>query len=191
MPEQADTVTPVGYKYSSDDMLAASVEAVAEDGLSMLTFGRLAKRMGINDRTIVYYFPTKSDLISATVSTIGGGLLGLLDEAFGTEPLPPHDLISRAWPTLSAPPQEPVFRTFFELIGLSGARIEPFATLAPTLLAAWAEWLIPHIAVPDGSTAEAEAHRVMATLDGLLIIHGQLGADASAGAARAMGLKLS
>ena len=34
------------------------------DGLSNLTFGRLAKRLGMADRTIVYYFPTKADLIA-------------------------------------------------------------------------------------------------------------------------------
>ena len=49
----------MGYKYDRNEILAAAVEAVADDGLSQLTFGRLAKRIGINDRSIVYYFPTK------------------------------------------------------------------------------------------------------------------------------------
>ncbi|MGI9615925.1 MAG: TetR family transcriptional regulator [Acidimicrobiales bacterium] len=178
----------MGYKYSQDEILAAAVEAVAEDGLSKLTFGRLAKRMGINDRTIVYYFPSKTDLVSATVAAIGEELIDMLDDAFGNEPLPPEQLTRRAWPAVSAPSNEVVFRAFFELIGLSGAGIEPFATLAPALLTAWAEWLVPYIDVPPGSTAEAEAHRIMATLDGLLIIQSQLGHDASAAAARAMDL---
>ncbi|MBX7068796.1 MAG: TetR family transcriptional regulator, partial [Microthrixaceae bacterium] len=32
--------------------------------MSALTFGSLAQTVGTNDRTIVYYFPTKADLIS-------------------------------------------------------------------------------------------------------------------------------
>ena len=42
------------------------IDAVLDEGLSRLTFGRLAKRIGINDRSIVYYFPTKADLIAET-----------------------------------------------------------------------------------------------------------------------------
>ncbi len=178
----------MGYRYSRDEILVAAVEAVAEDGLSTLTFGRLAKRMGISDRAIVYYFPSKADLISATIAAIGAELIDVLDDAFGSEPLAPTQLIRRAWPTVSAPSNETVFRVFFELVGLSGAGIEPFATLAPALLNAWAEWLVPHIEVPDGSTAKSESYRIMATLDGLLIIQVQLGPDAAAGAAQAMGV---
>lgn len=177
----------MGYKHSREEILAASVDAVADDGLSSLTFGRLAKRIGINDRAIVYYFPSKADLISATIEAISGDLIAVLDEAFGTDPLTPDDLIARAWPTLSAPVHQPIFRTFFELIGLSGARLEPFASLGPALLLDWAAWLVPHIEVPDGSTAGDEAYRIMATLDGLLLVQSQLGLEAAAGAARAMG----
>lgn len=178
----------MGYKYSRDEILAAAVEAVEQEGLSTLTFGRLAKRIGISDRIIVYYFPSKSDLITSTISTISAGLIDILDDAFGDEPQPPPDLVTRAWPILAASSNESVFRAFFELVGLSGARIEPYATLAPQLLNAWATWLVPHIEVPDGSSAEAEAYRIMATIDGLLIIQGQLGSAAAASAAEAMGI---
>ena len=65
----------MGYKYNETEILDAAVQAALEDGLSRLTFGRLAKRLGIADRSIVYYFPTKADLLTQTIARIGGCLL--------------------------------------------------------------------------------------------------------------------
>ena len=46
-------------------MLAAAVDVARAEGLSSLSFGRVARQVGTNDRTVVYYFPTKADLIGA------------------------------------------------------------------------------------------------------------------------------
>ncbi len=178
----------MGYKYDRDEILAAAVEAVRDDGLSQLTFGRLAKRIGINDRSIVYYFPTKADLISGTIIAIGAGLQDVLAEAFGDEPLPAEELMRRAWPSMADDANLHVFRAFFELVGLSGAGIEPFATLAPMVITAWADWVEQRVVPGPGVSARDETYRVLAVLDGLLIVRLQLGADAAEGAARAAGL---
>ena len=60
----------MGYKYDADELLAAAAEFVLDEGLSALTYGRLAQRLGIPDRSIVYYFPTKVDLVTRTVLTL-------------------------------------------------------------------------------------------------------------------------
>ena len=43
----------MGHRHTKEEILEGAVAAAFEDGLSQLTFGRLAKRLGINDRTIV------------------------------------------------------------------------------------------------------------------------------------------
>ena len=52
----------MGHKHTKEEILEGALAAAFDDGLSQLTFGRLAKRLGINDRVVVYYFPSKDDL---------------------------------------------------------------------------------------------------------------------------------
>lgn len=204
-PCARDTFGDVGYRYDRDELLAAAVAAAYDDGIGQLTFGSLAKRLGINDRSIVYYFPTKADLLGEVMGAISMELLGVLDTAFGPDPLPADELIATSWPVLSSGDSDGVFALFFEVIGLSAARREPFATIVPTLMAAWVDWLEPRIASSAGATdgpssaagagtsggepaasgARAEALRVIAVLDGALLLRGQLGADAADAAIRA------
>ena len=170
----AYTSTAMGYKYHEDEILAAAVESVLEQGLSALTFGRLAKRIGIGDRAIVYYFPTKSALITRTVTEPAGQLQGLLIEAFGPGRLSKDELVRRAWPVLASPSADPVFSVFFELVGLAAAAVQPFDVLAQTVMQSWVEWLVPHVEAPENE-ARAVAYATVATLDGLLLLRHTLG----------------
>jgi len=72
----------MGHKHSKDDILQGALDAVFDDGLSQLTFGRLAKRLGISDRIIVDYFPTKDDLIAQVMGAVGLQLQLTLADAF-------------------------------------------------------------------------------------------------------------
>jgi AcrR family transcriptional regulator len=177
----------MGYKYDERDILTAAVAAVLEEGLSALTFGRLAQRIGIADRSIVYYFPTKADLISRTVLELGVQLQGLLGEAFGDQRVTTDELLRRAWPVLTAPAAHPYFAVFFELVGLSAASTAPYDTLAPALMTLWAEWLADRIDSPPRSRL-ANAYATIATLDGLLLLRHTCGPEVANLAAANLGI---
>ncbi|MEZ5245227.1 MAG: TetR/AcrR family transcriptional regulator [Acidimicrobiales bacterium] len=177
----------MGYKYDEDEILDAAVDAVLEEGLSALTFGRLAKRLGIADRSIVYYFPTKAELVTRTTSAVGSQLQAALARAFGDAPLPGDELMRRAWPVLSSPDVDPLFAVFFELVGLGAASIPPYDALAPALMEAWIQWLVPRIDAPE-EVAWQVASATVATLDGLLLLRHTCGPDAADAAARHFGI---
>ncbi len=178
----------MGYRHSRDDMLRAAVELTAEEGLGSLTFGRVAKRLGTSDRMVVYYFPTKSDLISEVAAALGGQLQDLLAQAFGSDPIPVADLARRAWPVLAAPTSDSVFAVFFEVVGLASAGREPFATMAPLLIDSWVDWLVPRIAMEDGGDPREGALALVAQLDGLLLLRQIKGAGTANKAARRLGI---
>ena len=174
----------MGYKHDENEILKAAVDAVLDGGLSNLSFGHLAKRLGIADRSIVYYFPTKADLVTRTLHSFGETLQAMLDAAFGDQRLAPNELVRRAWPTLASPEADPVFAVFFELVGLGAASIKPFDALAPVVMRSWIDWLIPRIDAPDPETARTMAYATVALLDGLLLVRHTCGPTAADSAAR-------
>ncbi|MBU6317931.1 MAG: TetR family transcriptional regulator, partial [Acidobacteria bacterium] len=82
----------MGYRHDRDDMLRAAMRLVLADGLGALTFGRVAAEVGSSDRMVVYYFPTKADLVVGVVTAFGMQLQSTLEAAFGPEPLAADEL---------------------------------------------------------------------------------------------------
>jgi len=177
----------VGHKHSKEEILTGALEAALDDGLSQLTFGRLAKRLGISDRVIVYYFPTKDDLIGDVVVAMGNELQVTLAAAF-TEPAPSHqELVAMAWPVVATTTADPVFALFFEANGLAAAGRDPYQALVPALVEMWIAWAAEFIeGTPEQRRVEAET--AIAVLDGLLLLRQLAGPDAADRAARRLGV---
>jgi AcrR family transcriptional regulator len=177
----------MGHRHTKEEILAGALAAAFDDGLSQLTFGRLAKRLGINDRTIVYYFPSKEDLISEVVVSMGLSLQATLAAAF-SEPAANHlELVRTAWPLLAVTDVDPIFALFFEANGLAATRHSPYDTLVPMLIEAWVDFVVPFLEGP-AKQRRAEAEAAIALIDGLLLLRLLGGAAAANRAARTLGV---
>jgi AcrR family transcriptional regulator len=173
----------MGYRHTKDDILEGALAAVFDDGLSQLTFGRLAKRLGISDRIVVYYFPTKDDLIGEVLVVLGGRLQATLAPTF-TTPVADHlGLVRTAWPVLAQAEADPVFALFFEAGGQAAIGREPYRSLVPQLVEAWITWAAAFIQGPP-ARRRAEAEAAIAMLDGLLLLRQLAGPEAADRAAR-------
>jgi AcrR family transcriptional regulator len=173
----------MGHKHSKADILDGALATAFDAGLSQLTFGRVATHLGISDRTVVYYFPAKDNLIEEVLTAMGAVLQATLAPAFA-EPANDHLALARtAWPVLAREDADRVFALFFEAAGLAAAGREPFAALAPRLVEAWVEWAATLI---TGSAARRrnEAEAAVALLDGLLMYRQLAGATKADRAAR-------
>ena len=178
----------MGHKHDKREILEGALAAALEDGLSQLTFGRLAKRLGIPDRTVVYYFPTKKDLVGEVLGSMGAELQRTLATAF-TEPAVDHiALVRSAWSVLARREVDPLFALFFEANGLAAAGREPYRTLVPALVEAWIAWVTSFLeGTPRQRRSEAEA--AIALVDGLLLLRQLVGPAAADRAARKLGVR--
>lgn len=178
----------MGRRHSKQEILQGALEAALADGLSRLTFGRVAKRLGISDRMVVYYFPTKDDLIAEVLVALGGQVQEALGRAFAHPAADHRELARAAWPVLATPAADPVFALFFEANGLAAAGHEPYRSVVTALVTAWVEWLVPHLqGTPAARRAEAEA--ALALIDGLLLLRQLGGPEAADRAATHLGLR--
>ena len=177
----------MGHRHTRDEILAGALATAHADGLSRLTYGRVAKRLGINDRTVVYYFPTTDDLATEVVLAMGAQLQDTLAPAFASPAADHRELVRAAWPILAHPDADPVFAVFFEANGLALSGREPYRTLVPQLVQGWIDWVAGFVdGDPEHRRAEAEA--AIAVLDGLLLLRQLAGTDAAERAAHRIGI---
>ena len=167
--------------------MEGALAAALDDGLSQLTFGRLAKRLGISDRIIVYYFPSKDDLVSEVIVAMGLRLQQTLAAAFTTTATDHRELMAAAWPVVATPATDRVFALFFEANGLAAVGRDPYRKLVPTLVQVWIDWAAEFIeGTPEQRRREAET--AVALLDGLLLLRQLAGPEAADRAAATMGI---
>lgn len=177
------TINRVGYRHSKDDILDGAVATAFADGLSQLSFGNVARRLGISDRVVVYYFPSKDDLIGEVLVALGEQLQAALAPAFAKPAADHVEVLRVAWPVLARSEVDPVFALFFEASGLAATGREPYRTLVAELMQGWTVWVQSLL---GGTLAQrrAEAAAAMATIDGLLLMRQVVGPDAADVAAR-------
>ncbi len=178
------TVKAMGHRYTPDEVLAAAVGAALDAGMSGLTYSKVAERLGASDRMVVYYFPSKTDLISAVAGELGNELQSLLAKAFGDRPRDADELLAAAWPVLTTKRGDRIFALFFEMIGLASAGQAPYTDLVGSLMNSWAEWLAERV---KGSRPEIRRQRalwIMARIDGLLMLRRTMGPAAANSAAQ-------
>jgi AcrR family transcriptional regulator len=177
----------MGHKHTKEQILEGALAAALDDGLSPLTFGRLAKRLGINDRTIVYYFLSKDDLVSEVLMSMGMQLQRTLATAFTSSAADHVELARSAWPVLAHKDVDPIFALFFEANGLAATGREPYRTVVPVLVEAWIDWASTFIkGTPKQRRTEAET--AIAVIDGLLLLRQLAGPAAAERAAHRLGV---
>jgi AcrR family transcriptional regulator len=179
----------MGHKHTKTEILDGALAAAFDDGLSALTFGRVAKRLGISDRIVVYYFPTKDDLVGEVLVAMGTELQEALARAFNAPAQDHLDLLATAWPVLARSEVDPVFALFFEAAGLAAIGREPYRSLMPQLVELWIAWVAEFLeGTPARRRREAEA--AVAAIDGLLLLRQLAGPEAARRAARTLGIRI-
>jgi AcrR family transcriptional regulator len=178
----------MGHKHTKAEILDGALSTALDDGLSQLTFGRVAKRIGMSDRMIVYYFATKDDLVAEVVMSLGIQLQSTLGRAFSGPVEDWVELARTAWPVLAREETDRIFALFFEANGLAAAGRAPYVELVPQLVEAWVDWLTAFF-TGTARRRRAEAETAIAVIDGLLLLRQLAGPAAANRAAGRLGIR--
>ena len=177
----------MGHKHSSTGIIAGALAVARSEGIGQVTYGRVAKQLGIRDRTVVYYFPKKEDLILAVMQQIGAEMQALLAEAFSSTAKDHLELCRTAWPILANANTDPLFSLFFEGVGLAAAGREPFKSQIPMMMQAWVTWVMDFLEGDEKYRLE-QAELTVAVLDGLILYRQTAGIEAADRVAKTMGI---
>jgi AcrR family transcriptional regulator len=177
----------MGYRHTKVEILDGALAVAFDDGLSQLTYGRVAKRIGISDRVVVYYFPSKEDLVGEVLVAVGIQFQQTLEPVFGAPSKDHAELLTAAWPIVARSEADAIFALFMEANGLAASGREPYRTLVPQLVDAWITWTADFL---QGTPAKRriEAETAVALLDGLLLLRQMAGPAAADRAARTIGI---
>lgn len=178
----------MGYRHNREDILAGAITFAREQGLLALSFGRLAHSLGIADRTIVYYFPTKDELIADVLTSLAASLQTLLESALGEARLTMTDAVARAWAAMTSREADAVFRIYVQALGAAAGGIAPYDEMVPLIFAGWIDWMTPRMAAPTLAQRRSAATGAVAQIDGLLLVRHIGGAALGRQAARALGV---
>lgn len=180
----------MGYRHNVDDVLDAAVAVAGYDGLGELTFRAISRRLGIADRTVVHYFQTKTTLLEAVLHRATDRLVAVLDPSVGDQPRPGPQLLAASWAALLQPEAAPWLRLYAETMGLAARGTEPYATIAADLARSWTSWFaarLVQVASEDPADVEDRAAALLASLEGLLLLHITSGSELAGRAAQGLG----
>lgn len=177
----------MGPRLSREEILESAVATAFAEGLHRLTYGRVAQRVGTSDRMVVYYFPTKTDLVGAVLVELGLRLQSSLAPAVGAPQADHRALLRALWPHLARPEADPVLSLFFQATGLAAAGQPPYRDIVPLLVDGWITWAADAL---EGGAEERrrEAEAAVAIVDGLLLLRRIAGPAAAERAATRLGI---
>ena len=176
-------MTERGRQEQREAFLVGAVEQVLRNGVSGLSLRPLAAALGTSDRMLLYYFGSRERLLEAVLDLVGDGLVAALSDAVPQGRSEPDMLLRELWSIARDPVVEPVLRLYVEILGQAAAQVAPFPAAARRAAHRWLDWMQDRVDVPTAQRQEAAA-ALLATIDGLLLLHLAVGSDVADRAAR-------
>lgn len=159
-------------KHNRDGLLAHALAVAVRDGIDGVTFGAVGKEADVPDRTVVYYFPSKADLLQAVIGATAVQILAALEERIGDRRLPAAELATTCFETLSAAANRRLMTVWLQVWSKAAGGEQPHLGISQALVGRWIGWTAAHLEPEPASEEEArvEVGRLIAVLDGALLL---------------------
>jgi AcrR family transcriptional regulator len=152
------------------ELVQTLTDHVLSNGLGGASLRPLAAGVGTSDRMLLYYFPDKPALITAVLEEVAGRLQAMLDLQRLQVPVVPRVLEARMLPLVLDPAVWPYMQLWLEMAALGARGDETCVRVGGTIARGFLEWLGSQLAVDVGAEREAAAVRLLATIEGAVLL---------------------
>jgi AcrR family transcriptional regulator len=158
-----------------EDRRAAALDRIADHmlthGLADSSLRALAQTAGTSDRMLLYYFAGKDDIVASALSTIAARLGAILHGALGGPCSADADtVLAEMAGIIRGVAVRPYMRLWLEVTILSSRGEEPYRSVAGKIADNFVALVAGRLAIDDEAARMATAARVIATLDGLVVL---------------------
>jgi AcrR family transcriptional regulator len=151
-------------------LLEAVSDHVLDRGLGASSLRQLAEAAGTSDRMLLYYFRDKAELVEAALGTLAGRLAASLDEMRAPGPLSEDDLRGRLVPAALDSRFRPFMQLWLEVAAMA-ARGDAICGAAGRRIAeGFLDWIGAQLAAADDAARRAAAARILASVEGMVIL---------------------
>ena len=152
------------------DILEQLADFVLEHGLDAANLRAMARACGTSDRMLLYYFPDKSALLTATLERIAGRMTAMLDAVAPPHPLPGDALLAAVVPMLLDTAAWPYMRVWLAMASRAAHGDPLCRAVGEQLGRGFLAWTHAHLAAPDEASQAREAARIFAQIEGLVLL---------------------
>lgn len=158
-----------------DQRREAALDRIADhlqrEGLEGATLRAMAAAAGTSDRMLLYYFADKDELLASALGRVAGRMAVLLDRAVpGEGALERQALLESVWSAAAESALAPFMRLWIEIAAAAARGREPYRAVAGAIADGFRAWLAQRLVAPNGVDPDAQAARLLATIEGLLLL---------------------
>ena len=159
-------------KHDREGLLAHALAVAVRDGIDGVTFGAVGRQAGVPDRTVVYYFASKAELVEAVIGATAAQILTVLNDKIGDRRLPDEELARECFATLTAPGAREYMAVWLQVWSKAAGNEQPHLDISRALVDTWVGWTAERLEPEPADDAEARARvaRLIALLDGALLL---------------------
>lgn len=151
-------------------LLQALTDHILAYGLGGASLRPLAAAVGTSDRMLLYYFPDKPALIAAVLEEVAGRLQIMLESQRADVPVTPEVLEERLLPLVLDPAVWPYMQVWLEMAAMAARGDETCARVGGAIARGFLDWLGSQLAVISDETRDAAAVRLLATIEGAVLL---------------------
>jgi len=154
-----------------ESVAATLVDHVLAKGLAETSLRQLAKAASVSDRMLIYYFGSKTELLSCVLMKAADRMKTDLEASVpaGTQ-LPAAMIFAGITAALKQPELKPYMSLWIEIVAASQREPDPFLLIAEEIGELFLSWITERIVPVEGTDSRALAGAVLAIVDGIALI---------------------
>lgn len=153
-----------------DAILDRLADFVLAEGLAAASLRPMARAAKLSDRMLLYYFKDKSEVLAATLERVAARLVAVMNDRAAPRPLPLDRLVPQLQTMLFAPEFWPYLRLWLEVAARSAAGDPLCREIGERIMRGFLAWGTAQLDSPTPETRQADAARLLATIEGMVVL---------------------